>query len=301
MHDVQAAAALFVGESATMASESVVLGTPSIYIDEVGRGYTDEEAREGLLWMFRPVPNRNSLIIEDQKNTEKNTELSADTDSIQTVTTPQSACVQASRQPDDPFRSTDIVAQSLPDNSVQKTQKIFSDIEDAYNALPKYGFIEQCKLFCAMLMKAFAYSRCIYWLTMRMKKSSNPNVHEQVTMRQMAPGIRRLYRSALPEIPAMIEKQKQNAEAMKALVIGNWKLENGDWMVGENAFMAIIRTDDVAAAKADFAKRGIETETHFARCIEWAKVFGYKKGSCPNAERLTKELLMIPTYRQIFK
>lgn len=68
MHDVQAAAALFVGESATMASESVVLGTPSIYIDEVGRGYTDEEAREGLLWMFRPVPNRNSLIIEDQKN-----------------------------------------------------------------------------------------------------------------------------------------------------------------------------------------------------------------------------------------
>lgn len=61
MHDVQAAAALFVGESATMASESVVLGTPSIYIDEVGRGYTDEEARHNLLWMFRPVPNRDSL------------------------------------------------------------------------------------------------------------------------------------------------------------------------------------------------------------------------------------------------
>ncbi len=61
MHDVQAAAALFVGESATMASESVVLGTPAIYIDEVGRGYTDEEAREGLLWMYRPVSNRAAL------------------------------------------------------------------------------------------------------------------------------------------------------------------------------------------------------------------------------------------------
>ena len=61
MHHVQAAAALFVGESATMASESVCLGTPAIYIDEVGRGYTDEEAREGLLWMFRPVPNRTAL------------------------------------------------------------------------------------------------------------------------------------------------------------------------------------------------------------------------------------------------
>lgn len=61
MHDVQAAAALFVGESATMASESVCLSTPAIYIDEVGRGYTDEEAREGLLWMFRPVAYRGAL------------------------------------------------------------------------------------------------------------------------------------------------------------------------------------------------------------------------------------------------
>ncbi len=61
MHDVQAAASLFVGESATMASESVCLGTPAIYIDEVGRGYTDEEAREQLLWMYRPVPSREAL------------------------------------------------------------------------------------------------------------------------------------------------------------------------------------------------------------------------------------------------
>ena len=61
MHHVQAAASLFVGESATMASESVCLATPAIYIDQVGRGYTDEEARESLLWMFRPVPNRASL------------------------------------------------------------------------------------------------------------------------------------------------------------------------------------------------------------------------------------------------
>lgn len=65
MHHVQAAAALFVGESATMASESVCLGTPAIYIDQVGRGYTDEEAREGLLWMFRPVPNRSSLSASE--------------------------------------------------------------------------------------------------------------------------------------------------------------------------------------------------------------------------------------------
>lgn len=65
MHDVQAAASLFVGESATMASESVVLGTPAIYIDEVGRGYTDEEAREQLLWMYRPVPSGEQLKSDE--------------------------------------------------------------------------------------------------------------------------------------------------------------------------------------------------------------------------------------------
>ncbi len=42
-----------------------MLGTLAIYIDEVGRGYTDEEAREDLLWMFRPVPNRSHLSISN--------------------------------------------------------------------------------------------------------------------------------------------------------------------------------------------------------------------------------------------
>lgn len=62
MHDVLAYASLVVGESATMASESVVLATPAVYVDEVGRGYTDEEAREGLLHMFRPVADKSKVV-----------------------------------------------------------------------------------------------------------------------------------------------------------------------------------------------------------------------------------------------
>ncbi len=42
-----------VGESATMCSEAAVLGTPAIYCDESGRGYTDEqEQRYGLCFRF---------------------------------------------------------------------------------------------------------------------------------------------------------------------------------------------------------------------------------------------------------
>jgi hypothetical protein len=45
IHDALQYASLYYGESATMASESVVLGTPSVYLDNVGRGYTDEQEK----------------------------------------------------------------------------------------------------------------------------------------------------------------------------------------------------------------------------------------------------------------
>jgi len=67
MHDVMACAELFIGESSSMASECVVLGTPAIYVDQVGRGYTDEEAREGLLYMFRPVPTAADVPAGDKE------------------------------------------------------------------------------------------------------------------------------------------------------------------------------------------------------------------------------------------
>ena len=113
-------------------------------------------------------------------------------------------------------------------------------------------------------------------------------------MKRMAPGVSRLYKAALPEIPMMIEMQRKNAEE-----IGKWSMENGKCFAGENAFMAIVRTEDPVALQKEFAKRGVETATHFKNAIIWAEQFGYKRGSCPKAEELTTKLLMIPTYRAI--
>ena len=169
----------------------------------------------------------------------------------------------------------------------QKLPTMLQKIEEQYAALPGYGFIAQLKLFAQMMMKAIAYSRCMYWLTIRMKKSSNPKVHQEVVMRKMAKGVNHLYNAALPEIPKMIEVQRQNAA----------KIDGAFY--GDNAFMAILRTEDPAALKTSYAAKDIETETHFSRCIEWATQFGYISGSCPTAEKLTKQLLMIPTYTSI--
>lgn len=41
-------------------------------------------------------------------------------------------------------------------------------------------------------------------------------------------------------------------------------------------------------------RKGIEAGKHFTRSILWAKAFGYEEGSCPNAEKLVKEIFVIP-------
>ncbi len=69
MHDVLAHATLFFGESATMASESAVLGTPAIYLDKIGRGYTDEEEKYGLVY------NYSNSLSDQEKAIQRGLEL----------------------------------------------------------------------------------------------------------------------------------------------------------------------------------------------------------------------------------
>ena len=75
---------------------------------------------------YRKYTQINTAFADiNQKNDKKNTESSTDTDSILTETAPQSACEQAPRQTDDPFRS-DIVAQSLLNDSEKNPKNISS-------------------------------------------------------------------------------------------------------------------------------------------------------------------------------
>lgn len=74
MHDVLAAADLFVGEGATMAVESAVLGTPAVYVNSLEVGNVDELAdRYGLAYPFTG-PRRH------ERGLEKATALLADLD-----------------------------------------------------------------------------------------------------------------------------------------------------------------------------------------------------------------------------
>lgn len=65
IHHVLSQCEMYIGESATMAGEAVLLGVPVIYAADDQRGYTDELAEKGLLWKLTSI---NSQAICNQIN-----------------------------------------------------------------------------------------------------------------------------------------------------------------------------------------------------------------------------------------
>ena len=63
MHTILAYARLYVGEGATMTSESVALGTPAIYVNSQRAGVLDAQIKAGLLYQVSPTQNTEREII----------------------------------------------------------------------------------------------------------------------------------------------------------------------------------------------------------------------------------------------
>ncbi|MEM9023013.1 MAG: hypothetical protein AAGB22_04690, partial [Bacteroidota bacterium] len=65
VHHAMAFASLLYGESATMASECAVLGTPAIFLDDTGRGYNKEQEEQyGLVSNFTNAPEDQERSLE---------------------------------------------------------------------------------------------------------------------------------------------------------------------------------------------------------------------------------------------
>ena len=172
-------------------------------------------------------------------------------------------------------------------------------IQTQYASLKGYSITQETKLYLTMLIKALMHTPWTYRaLTLRMKqKRTSVACRSKVVLKRMAKGVSRMYQRALPTIAEQIQQQRANAQQMAEALISKGLAEQV-WY-GENAFMLIAQTSDTEALKNHLLQHGVESATHFARAIEWAKEFGYTEGQCPIAERLTKELIMIPTYKNI--
>lgn len=169
-------------------------------------------------------------------------------------------------------------------------------IDAQYAALKEYSNLQGIKLYATMLIKALMHTPWIYQaITLRIKKNRQAVAcREMVNAKRMAKGVSRMYQLALPTIADEITLQQRNAQSWVDQLIENQWVKR--MWYGDNAFMLIAETDEPEQLKNYFAQHGIETATHFAKAIEWAREFGYIPGECPMAEQLTKKLVMIPTY-----
>ena len=78
IHHLMHYAELFIGESASMSTESAILGTPAIFVSTSRRGYTDElESKYDMLYTFSDPHNAQKKALEkaielmEDKNTKK--------------------------------------------------------------------------------------------------------------------------------------------------------------------------------------------------------------------------------------
>lgn len=185
---------------------------------------------------------------------------------------------------------------TIGDGGVLRTISNFKfQIDDLYKALPEYTEKQERKLYVRLWMRAMMYSKGLYWLTRRMKgmrELGSESVREEVTIKKMSRGIANILVHKREEYKEAVQERLQNA----AITSERVRELGSECIIGENAFMAVVRTEESEVLKKEFAKRGVETKTHFKHCIEWAKQFGYIEGSCPKAEKLVNHLLMVPTY-----
>lgn len=77
MHDALYFASLFVGEGATMASESGVLGTTAVYVNSIRRSYCEDQERFGLVYNFQDAGKaitKIGILITHKENLNKQEE-----------------------------------------------------------------------------------------------------------------------------------------------------------------------------------------------------------------------------------
>ncbi len=180
-------------------------------------------------------------------------------------------------------------------NNVEYKDKI----QELYDNVPSYSFLQQFILFCKMIVNALLHLPLVYGIiTIRLKFNRKVrNSKEEVVIKRMPNGISKIYNKVMPKINALIDQRKNNAEQI-SLSVKN-EFNDVSLLCGMNAFMLVAKLNEPNKLKKRLIDKGIESATHFSNTIVWAKQFGYADGSCPTAERLTKELLMIPTYRRL--
>ena len=170
-------------------------------------------------------------------------------------------------------------------------------VKAIYKQLPAASFLAELKSVflspvMALLHKPFVYG-CF---TLPILKANAP-VDEDSHESKMLCTTKRVYlRTKIAHIKQIAAIQKNNAttilrriKTQKALTIPENVVHSQT-----NSFMIPCLVNN-PQAYVDFANsKGVELGRHFSNALVWATKFGYTPGSCPNGEKLVREILVIP-------
>lgn len=188
---------------------------------------------------------------------------------------------------------------SIGDGGILKVLnvKYNATVKSLYCSLPGYTKIQKTKLFISICAKSLMHSRYIYgWLTFYLKKIRKiPSGREVIIQKKMCDGISAIFAKEKENVIRLIELRKKNAQCL----ISSLPEGVDTYLLGTNAFMLVLLCDNPQKIQTYYRNKGIDTDTHFAHSLQWAKEFGYSSGSCPNAEKLRDRILVLPTYYNI--
>ena len=170
-------------------------------------------------------------------------------------------------------------------------------VSELYHSLPDYTFFQNTKLYLSLLLRSILNKPLLYkHVTLPLKKyRSVQSGKMHIKMYKMSNRISAIYATAYKSIDELIRKRNKVAKNMAEMLSKMDGLEK--IMYGENAFMLVVICENPIALQKELLSRGIDSATHFAQSISWAKGFGYQAGSCRSAEHLVQKLLMLPIYK----
>lgn len=170
-------------------------------------------------------------------------------------------------------------------------------VQLAYHALPKASFLSELKSVCMSPVMALLHKPWLYgFFTLPILKAKTPVDRDEQESTMLRTTKRVYLCNKISHIDYLVSKQKTNASIILSGINNHNSLTISKNVVSSqtNSFMIPCRVGNPQAYVNFAVSRGVELGRHFSNAIMWATKFGYTLGSCPNGEKLVREVLVIP-------
>ena len=183
-------------------------------------------------------------------------------------------------------------------------ERYSAKINEIYSDLPVPSMLSELKNIGLSLILNFLHQPIVYnYFTRPILKQKNIELKDDIRYTHKESKILKsslgLYISKYDKYSLYLKTQQNYAGKIFKIIKSTYPkayISTGFNINEINCFMFPLLIENREQFIDQFAKNGIETGKHFSNSIEWAKKFGYKVGSCKNAEKIARQLVVCPCH-----